>query len=715
MLETEQQFRAISPEGKPEKKIKEPEKTAEKPSREELNTEPIKETPDSVYYLGVRLPKSKDSSGEFVPQREKYQDYINDKFSLELQKKIAISFFQGDPILVEGGTSIGKTTTTRKMCSDLGWEVHYCNLNGATDVEDLMGRYIPNPYKIDRNKISDEQFHDLVSAWTEHTRGMDPEILTSQEFIFADGKITSGLRQEKGKTKVIILDELNAAAPNILIRLHEVLDALERGESVILSEDASEAIIANKEVTKIIGLMNPPGKGYFAREPLDPAQLRRWVYQKEVTDLPLETFSHATDALFSLITGSEKLLKGSFLVSPEQVLSKEQLAEIPGISEITAKYKEFHQAAKEMLKTRTLAADQPQPFTYDDRMEPRRVRDFVLKFYNGDINETFQQALRYYYTNKLESEADKEKLEELISHVTYVPASETKRRTLETRVPQPENLLQDKVEKELAGLMADSKIPEAVKAALRGKETTLSPDILKQLETAKKIFGQDFLGPEAVETVFDVELDSTEIPAIPFSRQELESAQKLGQFLILRSDKIPEGKFELPNTKRTLEKAPTTRWALVSKEIIPDSTSKNYLEQTEQLIDYVKNKVFAGKTLPKKYQEAIAEFAKEKVGIAKIIISSKESEWKKAAEKLANLKITQLTRQTRDETLYDIETYYQTNKEYLLPDKWSWTSSRSSDGRLVLVGDFDAHGVRVSGWRPGLSDDDLGVSFSRSL
>jgi len=62
--------------------------------------------------------------------------------------------------------------------------------------------------------------------------------------------VTSGLRQEDGKTKVIILDEFNSSAPNILIRLHEVLDALERGSDVILSEDASETIKVSKQKPK---------------------------------------------------------------------------------------------------------------------------------------------------------------------------------------------------------------------------------------------------------------------------------------------------------------------------------------------------------------------------------------------------------------------------------------------------------------------------------
>ena len=364
----------------------------------------IQEDKTSVSYFGVRLEKARDENGQFVPKKETYEDYIDDSFSLELQRKIAISFAQGDPILIEGGTSIGKTTTVKKMAADLGWEVHYANLNGATDIEDLMGRYIPNSHK---------------------TKPEDPE------YIFADGKVTSGLRKEEGKTKIIILDEFNAAAPNILIRLHEVLDALERDGDVVLSEDASEIVATDKANTKIVALMNPPGKGYFGREPLDPAQLRRWVYQKEVTELPQDTFSDATDALFGVESESE-IRSFSSPHYKETHLPTEQLSEIPGIENILKKYKEFHNAAKGMLKQRQLAEDQPQQFSFDDRMEPRRVRDFVLRFYSGDIDETFQEALRYYYAGKLESDGDREKLGELIRQVDHISETEPRRKGTES-------------------------------------------------------------------------------------------------------------------------------------------------------------------------------------------------------------------------------------------------------------------------------------------
>ncbi len=275
--------------------------------------------------------------------------------------------------------------------------------------------------------------------------------------------------------------------------------------------------------------MNPPGKGYFGREPLDPAQLRRWVYQKEVTDLPLDTFNYSTEALFGLAKTTEEISEKSFLASKDEKLSPEALAEIPGLPEVLQKYQEFHRAAKEMVKERKVGADQPQPFTFDDRMEPRRVRDFVLRFYNGDINETTQTALRYYYLNKLESPTERQKLEELIRHVGYVPTAETRRRTLDEQAKQPESTAKTRAEKELADLLGRPEIPDSIKVALRGGETVLSPDILE----AKAIMGKDFIGPEEAKNAFGIE-GSVETSAIPFSKEELEQAKELGQMLVWR-------------------------------------------------------------------------------------------------------------------------------------------------------------------------------------
>lgn len=733
MRSPERQFNALTPD---QERSSEATKTPEVATQKE----PIAESEASISYLGVVLEKAKNTEGQFVPKREQYTDFINDKeVALPLQRDVAVAFLSGEPLLVDGGTSLGKTTTVRKMAAELGWEVHYANLNGATDVEDLMGRYIPNPHK---NKPEDP------------------------EYIFADGKVTSGLRQEEGKIKVVILDEFNASAPNILIRLHEVLDALERGGEVVLSEDASEAVEVNKGKTKVVALMNPPGKGYFGREPLDPAQLRRWVYKKLPSELPEATFSYATDALFGLphtvIEGDalvEKVLEKAseeigwskekiigadpkvqealdvirrssrsqnvtpemFLRSREQALTPEQLQEIPGIGEVLEKYKEFHKASKELLKSRKVAEDQPQPFTYDDRMEPRRVRDFILRFYSGDINETFQQALRYYYANKLETDADRKKLGELIRLVEFKPkVAESKRKGLER---------EEKTAK-----------PEAIKSAAL-PETKLEGPVAEQIEAAiEKLGKENVFGPKEVEKTFGVRL--TEVPGIPFSVEELERAEKLGQMLVLRVDKTTEGKpMSLEAMSTMMEKrwekekkgsllntakgwrdrvtgaddfakiAPRSGWALVSKDLLPDSTSKNYIEQTEVIIKTLKDAAFKDMDLPEEYAEAIAEFESQKERLTRLMSEN----WMEAAKQLSELKINQLTRQSIQETIYDLAMYHDTHGKRLLPNKYTWSNSRSSGGNLVDLGSFGADGVSGSKWESDGRGGGLGVSLSRRL
>lgn len=646
------------------------------------DTAPIVETENSVSYLGVRLPKATNHEGQFVPNREAYADYDDDpELSLPLQRALAVSFLQGDPILVEGGTEVGKTTTVRKMAAELGWEVYYVNLNGATDVEDLMGRYIPNPYK---------------------TTPADPE------YTFADGKVTSGLRQEEGKVKVILLDEINAAAPNVLIRLHEILDALQKGEHVVLTEDASETIPVDKNITKIVALMNPPGKGYLGREPLDPAQLRRWVYYKAPTELPKTTFTHYLNALAGMESTADDTSL-NFLSTRDQTLLVEQLAEVPGFQEVWAMYAEFHTYAKRVLKERKIAADQPQPFTFGDRTEPRRVRDFILRFYNGDISETIQAALRYYYANKLESSADRDHLEQSIQGIVYKQPEHTSQRRSLNELPTDRTIS--------AGEVSSS-------------HETVS------LETAERIMDTEFFGPEAIKKTFGVEFSSSETPSIPYSATELERARELGQFLILRTDRDHEGKpLTMQRMQQTLQElfdrerkgkvffntdwykdedffkkgVCKPRWALVSKNVIPESTNANYLVQTEKLADYVRNQVFKGGTVPPEYEEAIREFHLQRADIEHFFTS----DWQEAARRLAELKLNQLTRRAPVESVYDTLVYFQNNDKRLLQDEYDWTIGRYAVGALVLSGVFYPDGLYVNGRSPDYFNPGLGVCLSR--
>jgi len=380
------------------------------------------------------------------------------------------------------------------------------------------------------------------------------------------------------------------------------------------------------------------------------------------------------------------------------------------------------------MNNRQIAEDQPQLFNYDDRVEPKRVYNFVRNFYNGDLNETFQKALRYYYLNKLESDDDKQKLEEALRLVEYIPKTESKRKGLEDTVEETAEVAEPEVE-------ASETTPE-------GK---LSGTVGEQIKTAEKILGKEnVLANEAIKATFDFFLDPKDIPKIPFDEKELKRAKELKQYLVLRVNVAPDGtpltmqKMNEMKAGKTKDggkvlysngddgklksdasykdedfytkETPNLGWSLVSKETIPDSTSKNYLDQTEIMVNYIKDEIFKGQKLDKTYQDAINEFKKEKDNIKELM----DSDWEKAAEKLEKLKINNLCRQTPADALYDILLMKEKNNEYILPNMYTWTNRRSSDGRLVSVGDAGSDGVYVGSRRPGNSHDSLGVSFSRS-
>jgi hypothetical protein len=57
--------------------------------------------------------------------------------------------------------------------------------------------------------------------------------------------------------------------------------------------------------------------------------------------------------------------------------------------------------------------------------------------------------------------------------------------------------------------------------------------------------------------------------------------------------------------------------------------------------------------------------------------------------------------------------YYDARGKRLLPDRYTWSNSRSRNGYLVNLGPFDAKGVRGDVWEPDGRYGGVGVSLSR--
>ena len=268
-------------------------------------------------------------------------------------------------------------------------------------------------------------------------------------------------------------------------------------------------------------------------------------------------------------------------------------------------------------------------------------------------------------------------------------------------------------------------------------------------EDAERFFGNDFFGAKKLEQVFGKKLD---LAPIPFKKEELERAKELGQQLIYQTDamdaKNPDtGKMErgVPLTLENLRtyfpkthdsgkflasqgssdfwyknedffknEKPRAGWRLTSKDLVPGTTSKNYVDQTDRLVEHLKQDVFKGVKIPKEYEDAVAEWMKKRSEIGPFAKSSEDAKWKQASQMLADLKITKLLRETPVEVAYRLIANDQANQDKPLPSTYIWTASRASDGSLVYVGSFAGAGADVHRANPDNRGDNLGVSFSRS-
>jgi hypothetical protein len=262
----------------------------------------------------------------------------------------------------------------------------------------------------------------------------------------------------------------------------------------------------------------------------------------------------------------------------------------------------------------------------------------------------------------------------------------------------------------------------------------------KEMEKAKEIMGLEFFGPDQVEKAFGFKIDRTSLPKMRFTPQELTKAKANNQYLMLyvpkKADGTPitakmlvnalqkkfdsdgKGKIQVDynyadwykNEKFYATETPRPAWRLITKDIIPGSSRHNYLQQTEDIVKYLRGTVFNGASLPPDYKKAVDEFEKQKKGIKKNISDNWQNE---AASKLAGLKLTQMTRQTFVEERYGWLVYFQNRNERLFKYNCNWTSSQASDGNLVYIGLAGAGGANVLHWGPANYSGLVGAVVSR--
>ena len=375
---------------------------------------------DRISFMGVEVAKGK--GGPLTPDAKRFEKDVVTEWDLKLMQKLAVGLELNQPILLEGGSGIGKSSTVDRMCGYLQREVYYANC-AEYDLDTLIGS---------------------------KTIGKDGSVE------WRDGIVTQWLRNGG----VLFLDEYNFMRGEVRGRLHEILDSVLRGTGTVsLTENYGERITVHPDC-RLIAAQNEPGNDQSDREILDAPQLTRFVYIKEVEDLPKAV--KLARALGAIGEDNVVTIKpGEYLRTAKEPTPRK---EIPGIKDLITRYVEFADSVEQLVKTRQAGKGQPQPVYFSSSRDQKRVFEFVERFYDGDPNATFQKALRYYYKNKFASETDREKVENLIKLV----------------------------ETDLLNLPSKRKGLEPATAAAAG----VSPQTSPPLEAVKKELGKNFLGPD---------------------------------------------------------------------------------------------------------------------------------------------------------------------------------------------------------------------------
>ena len=206
-------------------------------------------------YYGVRLQCTEP--GLFTPTPARFVNDVLTTYDREMVQRIALSLELDLPLLLEGGSGLGKTRAIERMCSELGWECFYVNCNDF-DADVLIG----------------------AKTVREDTRS---------GFGWVDGTAIRAVRGNgtmEYQPRVLVLDEYNFMKGETRGRLHELLDAVlsQRGFLMLTENDGEQVMIPPG--LHIVCLQNPPGGKYDDREVLDEPQLTRFNYQKLPDDMP---------------------------------------------------------------------------------------------------------------------------------------------------------------------------------------------------------------------------------------------------------------------------------------------------------------------------------------------------------------------------------------------------------------------------------------------
>lgn len=357
----------------------------------------------------VELPVQ-DGTSKFVPHSGPFVDHG------DMLETLAIGIRDKMPVILIGESGTGKTSGVRFLAQETKNGLRRVNLTGGTTADELVGRLLIN---------------DKGTYWV-------------------DGILTEAMRNGEW----IVLDEINAALPEVLFVLQSILDD---DGYLVLNEKDDKEVVYKHENFRLFATCNPP----------------EYAGTKEMNKALLSRFGICITAEFPPM-GLEK------------TIVEKHLGAAVGASEFTSK---LLQMAKESRETKAAGkADYA-----------INTRDVLNTLRLGEHREP-QEAFALAFANKLDA-SDQKAIKAMAK--LHLPTSKKKGSAQRTKVVSPEEMavrsryvLDQDTHNAYFGVTDDTKKIEAMTSANLG-------DIIADSTRDLGVKGDEF----TVEAVFFTEAD----------------------------------------------------------------------------------------------------------------------------------------------------------------------------------------------------------------
>ncbi len=385
-----------------------------------------------VYVLDTEIPYNPDG-GPMVPSMKKFEHFTLDEHTLKTLHKIATAVDLKKPLLLEGETGVAKTSPIEYLAAITNHELLRLNFSGQTDTSELIGKFVPNDGQVqlefEKLLMHVENLSAKSQAIINTAAGEQRELsLTESQMVASEEGIQvpewrwqDGMLPRAMKTGAWLLcDELMLSEASVRERMNS---ALERKPWLVLSENKGESVGegADHEMHpdfRVFGASNP--SSYAGREPLTPAEKRRWTGYLFV-ERPDEKSYEAMMNFAAFGTQPKVNIDGQEYQGDDADPTYKLLKRIPRFKEMIIALSKFHAQIEKMAHDKTIGKGRPEPYVFTrdnllalmDFLDAKRLRNAKTKKQTtaqSDPKTVMQRAFKECYLDFMQGDDDKKKM-----------------------------------------------------------------------------------------------------------------------------------------------------------------------------------------------------------------------------------------------------------------------------------------------------------------